>query len=99
MWRVRPAVRRCAVGQTRETRRHHPPRDARCATLTVRACPGVLAQPQGLAGALPATLRVHLVHLREGRRTGLRKLRDRVESYRFAQADRAAAARHEDQQM
>jgi hypothetical protein len=58
-------ARRSAVGKARDTRRRHPPREGRDATLTIRACSVVLPRPPKLRGPLPASLPVNLVHVRE----------------------------------
>lgn len=58
-------ARRTGTGKPRETRRDHPPRDGRPATLTIRACAVVLPRPRKVDASLPASLTVHVVLVRE----------------------------------
>lgn len=58
-------ARRSAVGVPRETRRHHPPRAGRTATVTLRAATVVFARTKHTPRTLPATLTLQVVHVRE----------------------------------
>jgi hypothetical protein len=60
-----PLTRRSAVGVPRESRRHHPPRAARTATVTLRAATGAVARTKHTPRALPATLTLQVVHVCE----------------------------------
>jgi hypothetical protein len=58
-------TRRSRIGKPSKTNRRHPPREARAATLAVRACTVVLPRPTKASPDLPAMLSLHLVHVVE----------------------------------
>lgn len=65
MQRTVKLARRSGAGKPLGARRRNPPRDAREATLTVRACSIVLPRPQKLSTELPLSLEVQLVQVIE----------------------------------
>lgn len=58
-------ARRSGHGQPPNVRRHHPPREGREATLSLRACAIVVPRPSRVGAEVPARLAVNVVHVLE----------------------------------